>query len=83
MPTIHKHNNSKTDSHALISHQTFCNKTEEYLFAAGEIDKIQFSAEFLLRFRIFLLDGDQENGVTSRRMLVHIFTTTRHFSMTT
>ena len=38
----------------------------------SEIDEVELSVKFFLRFHVFLLDVNEENAVRSRTVLVHV-----------
>lgn len=42
------------------------------LLASGQIHKVQFPAELLLRLYVLLLDVDEEDAVTPRAVLIHV-----------
>lgn len=48
-----------------------------YLFTAGQIHQVEFATEFLLCLSVLLLDVNQEDAVTPRAVLIHVYRKTK------
>ena len=43
-----------------------------YFFTPSQIDEVEFARKFLFSLRVFLLDVDEEDAVTSGAVFVHV-----------
>lgn len=46
---------------------------KSYLLTTSQVHQIEFPTQLLLRLRMLLLDVDQEDAVTARAVLIHVY----------